>query len=192
MIKKFWNGSHPLGIFSAAAQMISSLFNALQDKVSTFFWRFNLKKMGKKSVIQKSVTIRYPGNLVIGNNVNIGRHASICSEISKSHFFIGDNSQVNKDVSIDYTGGVTIGNNVVLSSNVKIYSHSHGYDPKSKAIAKPLIIEDDVWIGANSLILENVEYIGKGSMIAAGSIVTKSVEKNAIVGGNPAKLIRYK
>lgn len=55
----------------------------------------------------------------------------------------------------------------------------------------PIIVEDDVWIGARSLILSGVK-IGKGAIIAAGSVVTKNVPPYSIVGGNPAKIIRFR
>ena len=103
---------------------------------------------------------------------------------------IGINSQVNMGVHLDFTGNLTIGENVVISDYVIIETHSHGYDPHSKPIASELTIEDNVWIGVRSIILSQVTYIGKGSIIAAGSVLTKNVEPNTIVGGNPARLIK--
>lgn len=192
MIKKYWNTQNLFGLIIGAYQLLISLINVILDFISSFFWRYNVKKIGKNSVIQKGVLIRYPGNIEVGDRVNIGRGVLIDTEFRQSYLIIGDNSQLNIGTKIDYTGGITIGNNVVISADTKIYTHSHGYNPKAKAIRKPLIIEDHVWIGANCLILENVEYIGKGAMIGAGSVVTKNVEANSIIGGNPARLIRMK
>jgi len=63
---------------------------------------------------------------------------------------------------------------------------------KQEAWSKgPIIVEDDVWIGARSLILSGVT-IGKGAIVAAGSVITKNVPPYSIVGGNPAKIIRYR
>ena len=65
-------------------------------------------------------------------------------------------------------------------------------DEEQEAVTKgPIVLEDDVWIGQDSIILSGVT-IGRGSVIAAGSVVTKSVEPYSIVGGNPARLIRYR
>lgn len=67
-----------------------------------------------------------------------------------------------------------------------------GEAPHQDAISSgPIVIGNDVWIGANAIILSGVE-VGDGAVVAAGSIVTKNVSPYAIVGGNPAKLIRYR
>lgn len=191
MIKKFWNNKNYFGLIISFLIMISSSFNRVYDLINTFLWRLNLRKVGKNTLIQKCVSIRYPGGIVLGNNVNIGRYVAISTEIKDACLSIGNNTQVNKNVLIDFSGNVEIGENVVISSDVKIFSHSHGYFPKSKPIGKKLIIRNNVWIGSNCLILENVGYIGEGSIIAAGSIVTKRVDKETIVGGNPARVIKH-
>lgn len=56
----------------------------------------------------------------------------------------------------------------------------------------PLKIEDDVWIGAKVIVLPGCKHIGKGIVIGAGSVVTKDIPDYAIIGGNPAKIIRYR
>ena len=101
-------------------------------------------------------------------------------------------TQINRNVILDFSGDLIIGKNVVISEYTFIFSHSHGYDPHSPPIKSKLVIEDNVWIGANSFIGENVNFIGENALIAAGSIVTKDVPSNAVVGGNPAKLIKFK
>lgn len=99
-----------------------------------------------------------------------------------------------------------IGNFVSIGGNVLfLLGGNHQYDclttypfkkkvlfKETEAITKgPIIIEDDVWIGNNAIILSGVK-IGKGAIVAAGSVITKNVEPYSIVGGNPAKLIKYR
>ena len=95
-------------------------------------------------------------------------------------------------VILTRVGGVYIGDNVSVSIGTMIISGSHksrsaGFD----YFEKEVVLDDNVWIGANSVILKGVT-IGNNAIIAAGSIVTKDVPANAIVGGCPAKVIRYK
>ena len=84
----------------------------------------------------------------------------------------------------------------MMASNVVLRAADHGMSKNEKMYkqaytAGTIIIEDDVWIGANSIILKNVT-LGQGCVVGAGSVVTKSVEPYAIVAGNPAKLIKYR
>ncbi|WP_417371917.1 acyltransferase [Gelidibacter japonicus] len=190
MIAKFWSKKHPFGLVKAFIIMFHSIFFKLRDKISTLLWKYNFKKFGKKSRVLSNTTIRFPGNIQLGSQSIIGRGVSLSSEISNATLIIGDNTQLNRNVRIDFTGNVKIGSNVVISSDTQIYSHSHGYDPKSKPVGKPIIVEDNVWIGSGCYIMDSVEYIGKGAIVATGAIVTKNVEQNTIVGGNPAKIIK--
>ena len=94
--------------------------------------------------------------------------------------------------------GASIGNDVMIAPNVSILNRAHEFrsvdismvDQGVSELLNP-IIEDDVWIGRNAIILPGIK-IGKGSIIGAGAVVSKNVEQFAIVGGVPAKLIRYR
>lgn len=105
---------------------------------------------------------------------------------------INENTVVNKFVSLDGRGQLKIGKNVSISPYSRIITASH--DPDSETfeyITKSVIIEDYVWIGTAAIILPGVK-LGTGCVIAAGSVVTKNVDAYAIVGGNPAKFLRYR
>ena len=104
--------------------------------------------------------------------------------------------EINNNCMIDISGGITIGKNVVISSNALIETHDHLidgyslYDRKTKN--SPLEIGDEVWICYGAIITSKVKRIGKGAIIAAGSVVTKDVDDYNIVGGAPAKFIRLR
>lgn len=84
----------------------------------------------------------------------------------------------------------------MLGPGVIIYSREHGIDLNDSIrnqpkISEKIIIGDDVWIAAGAIILKGIK-IGKGAVVSAGSIVNRDVPKNAIVAGNPARIIKYR
>ena len=93
--------------------------------------------------------------------------------------------------------GIEIGNNVVFANHIVVISNFHHYENDemvpydTKGEARPVHIGDNVWVGMHSIILPGV-YIDEGAIIAAGSVVTKSVPKCAIVAGNPARIVKYR
>lgn len=144
--------------------------------IRAFFWRFFLKKIGKKVFIGAKFGPGHPKNIEINDFSHIGENCQI----------IGDS-------------GVYIGKYVMIAKNCEIISGNHEYsDYKTPLILQgmrlydqPIVIEDDVWIGNNVIILPKVR-IGRGSIVGAGAVVTKSVEPYSIVAGVPAKFIRYR
>ena len=108
---------------------------------------------------------------------------------------IGYGCQINENVFIQ---SAIIGNFVMLAPNVALLHDTHNYDRvdipmalQGKKLKEVIIIEDDVWIGRNSIIMPGIR-ICKGCIVAAGSIVTKDTEPYSVVGGIPAKLIRFR
>lgn len=137
----------------------------------------------------------------IGKNLHVGRSVFLWA---KNSIIIGDNFYIGKYSFIE-TDAV-IGNNVIIANFVSIVGrHDHNHmqigvptrlasqirdkDYTWKGLNQKIIIEDDVWIGVGSILLSGIK-IGIGSVVAAGSVVTKDVEPYSIYGGNPARKIR--
>jgi acetyltransferase-like isoleucine patch superfamily enzyme len=100
---------------------------------------------------------------------------------------IGRNSFINRDCTLDVRSGLTIGDNVSISPEVMILGLSHDYnDPNWSLQGGSVTIEDQVWIGTRAVILPGVT-VGRGAVVAAGSIVTKNVTPMTVVAGVPAK-----
>ena len=104
---------------------------------------------------------------------------------------VGKNVFINSCCHFQDQGGIIIGDNVLIGHSVVIATLNHNQDPNKRAsiLPKSVKIGNNVWIGSNATILGGVE-IQDGAIIAAGAVVTKNVEKNTIVGGTPAKVIK--
>lgn len=124
--------------------------------------------------VDESFTLFPPFNTDCGKNISVGKNVFI-----------------NSGCKFQDQGGIYIGNNVLIGHNVVLATINHDINPfkRSDMVLKPITIEDNVWIGSNATILSGVK-IKKGSIIAAGAVVTKDVEEFQIVAGVPAKLIK--
>lgn len=114
---------------------------------------------------------------------------------------IGNDVFINAGACFGAKKGITIGNKVMFGANVTIRGGNHNTSILGMYMAdnhekrpeddQPVVIEDDVWVGASAIILKGVT-IGRGAIIAAGAVVTKDVCPYSVVGGVPAQFIRYR
>lgn len=127
----------------------------------------------------------------IGNYSTVEDFATINNGVGA--VTIGNNSRIGLGNVI--IGPVTIGNDVILAQNIVVSGLNHGYEDINTPIhlqpvsTKQITIEDECWIGANAVITAGVT-IGKHSVVAGGSVVTKDVPAYCLVAGNPAKILK--
>ena len=172
------------------------------------FWGNNISCKSFKTNGIPYVSVAIGGSCIIGNNLamNNGAKGNPIGCFDRCTFFvdkgarliIGDNLGISQAALVCHTS-ITIGNNVKIGGGASIYDTDfHSISPNLRANSKtdfahkiksPVIIEDNVFIGAHSIILKGVT-IGANAVIGAGSVVTKSVPANQIWAGNPAKFIR--
>lgn len=108
----------------------------------------------------------------------------------KERLIIDENTSIGRFSYLDCRGGIEIGKNVSISPNVRIITAQHEINSVDfKYISKKVEIGDYVWIGTGAMIMPGIK-LGKGSVVAAGSVVTKNVEPYTVVGGVPAKFIK--
>ena len=123
---------------------------------------------------------------------------------NRAYFGNGNDFNVGNEGGIGYNFKslnriVTIGNYLMMAEDVVFIGGGHDFSRTDIPMGHqpglpktPLKIEDDVWIGARVMVLPGCTHIGTGAIIGAGAVVTKNVPDFAIVGGNPAKVIRYR
>lgn len=146
----------------------------LDMKKRNFFYKKTLPFCGDKIYVHPGVYLSYPQNIELGYNVFINRYAYITAP---ALIKIGDNVMIGPFVMINS------GNHIYNNKNILIRDQGH--------IKLPIIIENDVWIGAHASILPGVR-IGEGAIIAANAVVNKNVEKYTVVGGVPASVIKIR
>lgn len=151
------------------------------EKIAEWLWRKRgasslqqLGARGKNCQISLPIHISIPANLHLGKDVYIGPEAWISTYAP-----------------------VYIGSGTIFGPRVKIYTGNHRYENSTAlpydevTLAKSVRIGENVWVGGDVLVLPGVE-IAEGAVIAAGSVVTKNVPKGAVVGGNPAQILKYR
>jgi maltose O-acetyltransferase len=106
---------------------------------------------------------------------------------------IGDHVYMNVNCTILDTNEVHIGHHVMVGPTVQIYTAAHllQAEPRNQGleVGKPVMIEDNVWIGGGAILLPGVR-IGQNAVVGAGAVVSRSVLANTVVAGNPARVIR--
>lgn len=189
-LNKIWNG-RILGMPYAFCVLISVVCSRFINKLCSIAYKSNLGHCGNKVSLGRGLKYRCPKNITIGNNVTVGCKNEWGLENTSGTLTISDDVSIIDNVFLDFTGDLEIGEGSHLGSDVYVLTHTHGYDYRSTPIPKKLVIGKNVFVGSRSSILQNVNSIGDNSIIGAGSVVTKDVPANAIVAGNPARIIKY-
>ncbi|CAD6520850.1 Putative acetyltransferase [Paraburkholderia hiiakae] len=155
------------------AMAITATMNRLTfndaDEVRALFGEL----IGKK--VDDSVLLIPPFYTTGGVDIRVGRHVFI-----------------NQNCTFYDLGGLDIADDVMIGPNVSLITSGHPIEPSRRrdgVIAKPIVIERNVWIAAGATVIGGVT-VGENSVVAAGSVVTKDVPPNTLVGGNPARVIR--
>ncbi len=156
--------------------------------------------LGRGSYIDENVYIHAcPAGVEIGPNTYI-MHGAILHVynfrgLPHAGIRIGSNSLIGEYTVIRGQGGVTIGDRVYTSPMTQLIAVNHVFDDPQRPFieqgitAQGIVVEDDVWLGANAVVTDGV-HIGKGSVVAAGAVVTKDVPAHTVVAGVPARVVR--
>lgn len=170
---------------SIKSRLAELLYNMIGRHLPSSMARFGRRYKSIRAGLAR-VYIRH-----CGRNVNIEPHACFNHALS-----IGDNSGIGEFSEL--YGDITIGDNVMMGTNCIIYTRNHAFArtdipmcQQGFSEVRPVVIENDVWIGGRVTILPGVR-VGTGAVLGAGSVVTKDVPPFAIVAGNPAVVKKYR
>lgn len=177
--------------FNGIIRFLSALFSVLPRFILLFLFSFFRNMNGKSGLLIRYLLIR---NLAqsCGDNVSIQPNVFLFN-IHLLKF--GNNVSIHPMCYIDGAGGIEIGNNVSIAHSSSILSTNHTWNDVTvpikynKETFSKVTIENDVWIGCGCRILAGVT-LHQRSVIAAGAVVTSTVESNSVYGGIPAKLIK--
>ena len=149
-------------------------------------WKFN--KSGKLLRMERGVRVmKNNGTISLGDRVFLHRYVKLSAYGGRIE--IGSNSYIGDRTEIHAGELVKIGNGVNIAWDCNILDRDYHAFNGEQEVIKPVVIEDNVWIGVGSLILKGIT-IGEGAVIAAGSVVTRDVPSRCLVAGNPAKVIK--
>lgn len=185
---------------------LSSLCTSLKILVYTNWIRREFKEFGEGShVLPCFAKLLGADCIIIGQDCIIGRGVQLTAwkkyynQRFTPEIVCGNNCSFGEDAHITAINSIRLGNNVLMGKKVLITDNAHGASsaelldiaPNLRPLVSkgPVVIDDNVWIGEKASIMPGV-HIGKGTIIAANSVVTKDVPPYCVVGGVPAKVIK--
>ena len=162
------------------------------------YWRLQGMQVGHGTRLQ-SLQVTWPHRVQLGERCSLehGVYLNAAGPYNPERaIVVGDNTFVGSGCEFNITERLLIGEHCLIASGTRFIDHDHGTAVGAlmrlqDEASKPIVIGDDVWIGCNCVVLKGVT-IGDGAVIAAGSVVTKSVPAGAVVGGVPARLLRMR
>lgn len=171
--------------------IIVKIYGLFPRKMRQNAFERSRKKTGRIALVQRYALLKTLAK-------SVGDNVSVFSDVylqNIQELEVGNNVSFQPMVYIEAYGGVKIGDDVSLAEGASIFSVNHGFDMLEKPIkdqpltALPVVIEDNVWIGAKATVLGGVT-IATGTIVAAGAVVHDSTEMYSTVGGVPAKIIK--
>ena len=194
------DGSKPPFFDRAVYRLRALAVSTFVTRPRTMFWRLLGMQVGSGTLLPR-IHVTWP------HHVSLGRHCTIEHGVFLKFdgiwapgptILIGDDSFIGAGCQFNVHCRISVGRHALIASGCVLVDHDHGFASRDIPMMQqhseresPIVIEDDVWIGANSVITKGVT-IGRGAIVGACSVVTKSVGPYEIWGGVPAKFIRMR
>jgi len=184
------------GIYRQAAAVMQHIITTMPGGlgliVRRFYYSRKFKVCGSNLFIDTDVTFYRPENISVGDNVSIGKYGVFEAAVE---IIIGSGTGISTGYMNASHGPIIIGENCLISRGVQMYAGTRKYANKAVLVKNQgyssgkVIINNDVWIGANSYIGKDI-VIGEGAVIGAGSMVNHDIKPYSVVAGVPAKIIK--
>ena len=195
--------------------LLSDLPTVLASVARAKAYRTVLGGIGKSCFIERNVRLLVPRRIYLGNRVMIGERCFLDANtpqgrivlqddvwlsqgcyivVGHGEVIVNDLSYIGHRCLLYGTGGIQIGREVLLANDVQLICGNHTFSRRDlpiraqPPIERPIVIEDDVWLGASVIVLGGVT-VGKGSVVGAGAVVTHSIPPYSIARGVPAKVV---
>ena len=170
---------------------------SLVQKLRNQYFKLKVSGNPQNLFVEKSVQfLRHPKNIHLSDNIIIKEGAKLCPTNSDSVIKIGENTTIGYYSMLFSSFRIEIGADCMISPFAYLVDANHGIIKdklinQQKLEAKPIRIHDDVWVGTGVKILAGAE-IGRGAVISANSVVSGEIPENAIVVGNPGRVMSYR
>lgn len=185
-------------VLDYADALISNLPGASGRKLRKVILRMRLGYLGHTPMFSVGTHMVGASSIYIGNNFSCGRNCTFYGD-GNGRILIGDRVSINSNSSLNASieGEIKIGSNVLIGPSVLMRATDHQFSRTDIPIscqghrAGKILIADDVWIGGNVTIVGGA-IIGEGAVVAAGAVVTSEVFPYSVVGGVPARFIKWR
>lgn len=177
-------------------RLVRAVIDRLLGSVRAAGARRELGQTGDSLLVEAGVTILGGNRIKLGRSVRLMAHAYLWAT-ERGTIEIGDRTYVGSHTWMVANQAVRIGADVLIAPFCYLQDTDHGFADPAMAIAKqaslsaPIVIEDDVWLGAHVVVTRGV-HIGRGAVVGAGSVVTRDVAPFTIVAGAPARVIGHR
>jgi galactoside O-acetyltransferase len=176
--------------------VVKFFIKTMIDYLADIKMRFDFFRLHRVFLPRGAVANRID-NIKIGKQFTLAPFCQLfCQDRTGSELVIGDRVSLNYNVMVNADGGkIYLGNNVIIGPQTVLRAANHRFEDPNLPIRDQgnkggaIVVEDDVWIGANVVVLPDVK-IGKGSVIGAGSVVTRDIPEYSVAVGVPARVIK--
>ncbi|MDZ4812525.1 MAG: acyltransferase [Pseudomonadota bacterium] len=180
-------------MFASIEKQLGPLHEVIRDRLSAFWLRLRGARLGPRTRVGRRLSVINPWCLSAGARCQFEHQVFIKATTDSARIALGDQVFVGFNTEFDISEQLIIGNHVLIAPGCFITDHGHRFDSaeliaSQGCVNRPVCIEDDVWLGANVVVLPGVT-IGRGAIVGAGAVVNRDVAAMSIVAGVPARAI---